>query len=140
MPQSAIGLRFALLLALLLALVYAHPHADPAPDLDLKRSTSAPKKIIYYGRFVSTPVRTELLIQTGAVLVSSDDGRGVIEKVFWDENLKVEDAQVTLLGNTTEDIQVVVADESGWFFPGFIGEFPSLFTLSLASLARQNRI
>jgi len=75
------------------------------------------QKTIYFGRFISTPVQDELLIRTGAVLVSSQDGRGVIEKADWSVNGP--DEAVSKFG---VDAPVVTAKENGFFFPGFIGE------------------
>lgn len=72
-------------------------------------------KTIYFGRFISTPTPDDLLIQTGAVLVSSGDGHGTIEKVDWTVN-GANDA----LSKFGEEVAVVTANENGFFFPGFI--------------------
>lgn len=74
------------------------------------------RKTIFFGRFVSTPSSEQLLIRTGAVLVSSADGRGVIEKCDWSVSGPSE--AVSKLG---VEAPVVCAAEEGWFFPGFIG-------------------
>lgn len=74
-------------------------------------------KRIYFGRFISTPTRDELLIRTGAVLVDRKDGRGVIEKANWTVNGPNDAA--SKLG---VEAPVVTARENGFFFPGFIGK------------------
>ena len=78
------------------------------------------KKTAYVGRFISTPTPDELLIRTGAVLVSSSDGHGVIEKVDWTVNGANE--ALSKFG----DVAVVTAGGQGFFFPGFIGRLISL--------------
>lgn len=78
-------------------------------------------RTIYFGRFISAPKPEELLIQTGAVLVSSRDGRGVIEKVDWTVN-----GPNDALSKFGIEAPVVTAHDNGFFFPGFIGKSPSL--------------
>lgn len=75
-------------------------------------------RTVYYGRFISAPTPDELLIQTGAVLVSSRDGRGIIEKADW-RVTGAEDA----LAKFGIEVPVVTSGEHGFFFPGFIGMF-----------------
>jgi hypothetical protein len=75
-------------------------------------------KTIYSGRFVSTPTPHDLLIRTGAVLVDRNDGKGVIEKVAWDVN-SPDGARVKF--DAGNEIEVVVAKDNVFFFPGFIG-------------------
>ena len=77
-------------------------------------------KKVYFGRFISTPTPTELLIQSGAVLVVGGDGAGVIEEVDWE--VKTEDeARERFGGGKDGEVDVVKAVEDGFFFPGFIG-------------------
>ena len=73
------------------------------------------QQMIYFGRFIDTPTPDELRIRTGAVLVSSKDGRGVIEKADWTVN-GANDA-ASKLG---VEAPVVLAKDDGFFFPGFI--------------------
>lgn len=73
-------------------------------------------RTIYFGRFISAPKPDELLVQTGAVLVSSKDGRGVIEKVDWTVN-----GPNDALSKFGVEAPVVTAHDNGFFFPGFIG-------------------
>lgn len=63
---------------------------------------------VFYGPFLSTPEPGKLLIQSGAVLVPSNDRKGVISKTAWN----VEDA---------------ISDQSGLFFPEFMGKRSQLF-------------
>ena len=75
------------------------------------------QQAIYFGRFIDTPKLDELRIRTGAVLVGSKDGRGVIEKADWTVNGPNDAASklgVEAPINTTKD--------NGFFFPGFIGK------------------
>ena len=74
------------------------------------------KRTIYFGRFISTPAPTELLIRSGAVLVTGDNGKGVIEDVDW-EVQSAEEAK----GKFGGEAEVVAGVEDGFFFPGFIG-------------------
>lgn len=78
-------------------------------------------KALFYGRFISAPGPEELLIQEGAVLVSGDDGHGVIEKVDWD----VKDLKGAMEGFGVKDgdVRVYETGGEGFWFPGFIGEF-----------------
>lgn len=80
-------------------------------------SPSPPTQLIFFGRFVSTPRPNDLIIRTGAVLVSSRDGQGVIEKADWEVNGPNDAA--SKLG---VEAPIVTAGEGGFFFPGFIGE------------------
>ena len=73
------------------------------------------RKQIYFGRFVSTPTPDELLIRTGAVLVSSGDGHGVIETVDWTVN-----GPNDAISKFGEEVGVVTTADEGFFFPGFI--------------------
>ena len=75
------------------------------------------KKTIYFGRFVSTPTPADLLIRSGAVLVTGEDGAGVIEDADWE----VESAEEAKRKFRAEADVVVTGDEHGFFFPGFIG-------------------
>ncbi|KAK5942633.1 hypothetical protein PMZ80_005198 [Knufia obscura] len=78
----------------------------------------AGRKQIFVGRFISAPGPNDLLIQEGAVLVSSTDGHGIIEKTSWTaQNSK--DA-LTEFGLSEKDVEVVEAHQNGFFFPGFI--------------------
>ena len=75
------------------------------------------KKKVYCGRFISTPMPTELSIKLGAVLVTTV---GVIERVWWDAEDEVEGR---LRIELDEEVDFVKAEnvENGFFFPGFIG-------------------
>ena len=81
--------------------------SDPPP--------ASERRTIFFGRFISTPKPDELLIRTGAVLVSSADGRGTIEKADWTVNGPNDAA--SKLG---VEAPVVCASDDGFFFPGFI--------------------
>ena len=81
-------------------------------------------KTIYFGRFISTPTPTDLLIRHGAVLVVGTDGVGAIEKTDWDVK-NPEEAKAKF----GEGVQVVTAEENGFFFPGYIGLFLSFTPL-----------
>jgi guanine deaminase len=72
-------------------------------------------KTIYFGRFISAPTPDSLLILTGAVLVSNNDGHGTIEKADWTVN-----GAADALSKFNEEVPVVTANENGFFFPGFI--------------------
>jgi hypothetical protein len=74
------------------------------------------KKTVYFGRFISTPTPTELLVRSGAVLVAGEDGSGVIEAVDWE--VKNPEEAKSKFG--VEDV-VTTRTEDGFFFPGFIG-------------------
>ncbi len=74
------------------------------------------QQTIYFGRFIDTPSADEPRIRLGAVLVSSKDGRGSIEKADWTVNGPNDAA--SKLG---VEAPVVTAQEDGFFFPGFIG-------------------
>jgi hypothetical protein len=76
-----------------------------------------PQQTIYFGRFISATKPDELSIRTGAVLVSSTDGRGYIEKVDWTVK-EPEDA----LDRFGVQASVVTSENEGFFFPGFIGK------------------
>lgn len=78
-------------------------------------------KVLLYGRFISAPGPEELLIKEGALLVSSDDGHGIIEKVNWDVR-DVKDAMEGF-GVKDGDVKVYETGAEGFWFPGFIGEF-----------------
>jgi len=74
-------------------------------------------RTIYFGRFISAPKPDGLLIKIGAVLVSSRDGRGVIEKVDWTVN-----GPNDALSKFGIEVPVITAHDDGFFFPGFIGK------------------
>lgn len=76
-------------------------------------------RTIYFGRFISAPSPDELLIRTGAVLVSNRDGRGIIEKTDWTVN-----GPNDALSKFGIEVPVVTAPDNGFFFPGFIGKSP----------------
>ena len=80
----------------------------------------ASSKRIYFGRFISTPSPNQLLIRNGAVLVSSRDGHGVIEKTDWTVNGPKE-----AMGKFGTEVGVVTTSDQGFFFPGFIGTYAS---------------
>lgn len=80
-------------------------------------------KTIYFGRFISTPTPSELLIRSGAVLVGGEDGSAVIEDVDWAAQ-SAEEAKQTF--ESTADMDIVIGEGDGFFFPGFIGTGLSL--------------
>ncbi|KAK4946549.1 hypothetical protein LTR10_014401 [Elasticomyces elasticus] len=73
------------------------------------------EETIYFGRFISAPQPDELLIRTGAVLVNRNDGKGVIKKADWTVTSSSDAAS-----KFGVEAPVVVAKDSGFFFPGFI--------------------
>lgn len=122
--HSTIG--FTLVLGLV-ASVCAGPYAPqsswggqspPAPDANGSPSGAASSEQIFYGRFISTPSIDELLIQTGAVLVSNNNGSATILNAVWDVQ-SPEDAQAQF--NVGSEVPVIQAADDGFFFPGFIG-------------------
>lgn len=77
------------------------------------------KKTLFTGRFISTPGPNDLLIQEGAVLVSSQNGHGIIEKADWKVTNSTE--ALSVFGLLADEIhEIVSAPENGFFFPGFI--------------------
>jgi hypothetical protein len=80
------------------------------------------QETIYFGRFVSAPTPNELLIRTGAVLVDSKNGKGVITKADW--TIDGPDGAVSKFG---VEAPVVTSKDNGFFFPGFIGRYLGLF-------------
>lgn len=100
-------------------LAFAHPPNYYSPHNGLSSSADNGPQI-FLGRFISTPTPDQLLIQEGAVLVSSTDGRGFIDAVAW--NVSSAEAAIAALG-AASGTTVVTADDQGFFFPGFIGQF-----------------
>lgn len=80
---------------------------------------SSTKQQIFYGRFISTPDSTTLSIRSGAVLVTSDNGKGYINATNFNIT-RPEDAAAAL--GADSDVTVFQAPDNGFFFPGFIGE------------------
>lgn len=78
-------------------------------------------KTIYFGRFIDAPTAADLRIRTGAVLISSKDGHGVIERADWTVNGPNDAASKLRV-----EAPVVTAGEDGFFFPGFIGRYHPL--------------
>jgi len=76
----------------------------------------ADEQVIFLGRFISAPGPDNLLIREGAVLVSSTNGRGRIEKTSWTVKSSDEASKVF----NAENASVVYAPMNGFFFPGFI--------------------
>ena len=76
------------------------------------------KRFLFHGRFISAPTPHQLLIQQGAVLVSRNDGHGLIEKTNWAANT-IEQA-LESFGLQQADVEIIRASESTFFFPGFI--------------------
>jgi hypothetical protein len=125
----------ALTLALPGMLVSAHPSPHAHHEVLLPRqavannsnSTGAPQ--IFFGRFISTPDPDTLLIQTGAVLVTSENGRGYINATTFDlaDGLNASTASVAAALGVGDDVPVTtIADgDDAFFFPGFIGTFPT---------------
>jgi hypothetical protein len=74
---------------------------------------------VFFGRFISTPSPDQLSINTGAVLVSSSDGRGTIQNAVW--NVTDAASALSTLG-VASNVPVVYAANDGFFFPGFIGK------------------
>lgn len=72
---------------------------------------------IYFGRFIDTPSATELRIRTGAVLVNTRDGTGIIQKADWTVNGPNDAAS-----KMGVEAPIITAGADGFFFPGFIGE------------------
>ena len=81
-------------------------------------SEDSDKKILFFGRFISTPTPHALSIQRGALLVSSSRN-GTIEKVKWDAISTVEDA-LDAFNIRKEAVEIVQCEEEGFFFPGFV--------------------
>lgn len=80
---------------------------------------SVSRKTLFIGRFISAPGPNGLLIQQGAILVSSQDGHGMISNVDWTVSTPTE----ALSAFNLEDSDVydtVTTPEDGFFFPGFI--------------------
>ncbi|KAJ9500733.1 hypothetical protein H2202_003949 [Exophiala xenobiotica] len=125
-PPETILLRMLFLttVVLLAAAATAHPGHPEASSWSAWPSASGSNgtsndttQQVFFGRFISAPSPSELSIQTGAVLVTSSDGRGTIEAAVWD----VQDVQsaISQLGVSNE-VPVVYAADDGFFFPGFI--------------------
>ncbi|KAK5250633.1 hypothetical protein LTR40_011477, partial [Exophiala xenobiotica] len=115
---------FLTTVVLLAAAATAHPGHPEASSWSAWPSASGSNgtsndttQQVFFGRFISAPSPSELSIQTGAVLVTSSDGRGTIEAAVWD----VQDVQsaISQLGVSNE-VPVVYAADDGFFFPGFI--------------------
>lgn len=106
------------ILAVCFALVNAHPPGSNHPPYNGQIAGSDVSQQIFLGRFISTPAPDQLLIEQGAVLVSSGDGKGFIEAVAW--NVTDPAAALTALG-ATSGTTVVTSEDDGFFFPGFIG-------------------
>ncbi|KAK4945725.1 hypothetical protein LTR10_015073 [Elasticomyces elasticus] len=80
-------------------------------------SPSGSTQQVFYGRFISTPNPDQLSINTGAVLVTSNDGRGTIQNAVWN----VTDVQTALSSlGVDASVPVIYAADDGFFFPGFI--------------------
>lgn len=110
---------FAVLLLATTAL--ASPWVASPP---VKRDSSTNTQQVFYGRFISAPGPEDLSIKTGAVLVSTSDGRGVIEKTVW--NVTDVNAATAQLG-VGADVPVIQSADDGFFFPGFIGKCHLLY-------------
>jgi len=87
------------------------------------------QRTIYFGRFISAPSAHELRIQVGAVLVSSKDGHGVIEKADWSVNGPGDAAS-----KFGVEVPVVCTKDNGFFFPGFIGKHHSRLKILVRSM------
>ncbi|KAK5098995.1 hypothetical protein LTR70_000884 [Exophiala xenobiotica] len=74
------------------------------------------KQQIFLGRFISAPGPNDLLIREGAVLVSSTNGHGRIEKTSWTVRSSDEALRLFNVGN----VSVIHSPMNGFFFPGFI--------------------
>lgn len=89
-------------------------------------SPSGSTQQVFFGRFISTPSPDQLSINTGAVLVSSSDGRGTIQNAVWN----VTDAATALSSlGVASNVPVIYAADDGFFFPGFIGERDALLAV-----------
>lgn len=113
-------MRPALALPLLVGCACATPWRQPAHvERSVFDMSSNNTQQVFFGRFISTPAQDVLSIETGAVLVNSSDGRGVIENAVWN---------VTDIGSALQQLgagsnaTVIYAADDGFFFPGFIGE------------------
>jgi hypothetical protein len=100
------------------ALAYAHPPISYRSPYNGQVAGIDAAPQIFLGRFISTPAPDQLLIQQGAVLVSSGDGRGFINAVAW--NVSDPETAVTALG-AASGTTIITSDDHGFFFPGFIG-------------------
>ena len=98
-----------------------HPPDSYHRDLDWHSKDSNITQQIFYGRFISTPTPDNLLIATGAVLVTSSDGTGYIQATAWDTTDPTDAAARLGVG---ADVPVIQAGDNGFFFPGFIGKNP----------------
>ncbi|KAK5081977.1 hypothetical protein LTR05_007119 [Lithohypha guttulata] len=76
------------------------------------------RKAIFFGRFISAPGPESLLIRQGAVLVSSSNGHGVLEKTDW--TLITPAAAFKAFGVEEQDVDFHQTMNNGFFFPGFI--------------------
>jgi hypothetical protein len=89
------------------------------------------QQMIYSGRFIDTPTPNDIRIREGAVLVSNQDGTGVIEKADWTGS-----GSATALQAMCPDAQVVESTTNGFFFPGFIGEYSTSKTVAHSHMVR----
>lgn len=102
--------------------VLCHPHQPPFGvqyDGIVSRAANNATQQIFYGRFISTPTPDKLLIQNGAVLVNSSDGKGYIVATAF--NVTNPQAAAANLG-VDASIPLIQAPDNGFFFPGFIGK------------------
>lgn len=74
-------------------------------------------RTLFFGRFISTPGPETLLVQQGAVLVSSTDSKGVIDKVDWTVRSS---GEALARWHLDQDLIVFRSTENGFFFPGFV--------------------
>jgi hypothetical protein len=88
-------------------------------DLGHGANMATGSRQVYFGRFIDAPTPSDLRIRTGAVLVSSADGTGRIEKVDW--TVTTAEAAQEAFGSSGT---AIVASRDGFFFPGFIGKDP----------------
>src|SRR5689334_4960354 len=98
------------ILAACVALAYAHPPSSYRSPYNGKVAGSDAAPQIFFGRFISTPTPDQLLIQQGAVLVSSGDGKGFINAVAW--NVSDPGAAITALG-AASGTTIITSDDQG---------------------------
>ena len=87
---------------------------------------SPSRKTLYVGTFIHTPSLGHLEVLENAVVGVDEDGA----IAFIKRGVDPEDGLLGILGNNGwDDAEVVRCEGSergiGWFFPGFVGEFPS---------------
>lgn len=127
------SISYSLNLLLCIGIALGHPNPNPSPQTGSNDGNHASEQI-FLGRFVSTPTPDQLLIEQGAVLVSSADGRGFIKAVAWNVSDPV--TATSALG-VDSGTTVVTAGDNGFFFPGFIGRPIAVSRLFCTNFSRR---